>query len=242
MRTVRIALVGDFNPAVIAHQAIPRAIALAAAEIGVVVTITWLPTDALAAAARTALEAADAVWCVPGSPYASRDGALRAIRFARERAVPFLGTCGGFQHALLEYAGNVLGLAAAHAELEPTAVDPLIVPLSCGLVETEGVVLLTDGTRLRDLYGTAQAREAYHCRYGVSPRHAAALFAGDLRVSARDTAGEVRGVELVGHPFYVATLYQPERAALGGVRHPVPQAFVAAAVRAATGQPEREEE
>ena len=68
------------------------------------------------------LEMFDGIWCVPGSPYANTDGALDAIRVARERRVPFLGTCGGFQHALLEYAGAVWGVPSpAHAELDPSA-------------------------------------------------------------------------------------------------------------------------
>jgi len=64
----------------------------------------------------------DGFWCVPASPYRDIDGALRAIRFAREQRRPFLGTCGGFQHAVLEYARNVLGWAdAEHGELAPNA-------------------------------------------------------------------------------------------------------------------------
>ena len=58
-------------------------------------------------------------WIAPGSPYRSMNGALRIIRYAREHDVPLLGTCGGYQHVVLEYARNVLGFAdAAHAEYE----------------------------------------------------------------------------------------------------------------------------
>lgn len=88
----------------------------------------------------------DAVWVLPGSPYASEAGALAAIRTAREDGIPFLGTCGGFQHALLEYARNVCGLTrAAHAENDPAADsgDLLIAPLACSLVGHEGVVRVT---------------------------------------------------------------------------------------------------
>jgi CTP synthase (UTP-ammonia lyase) len=57
-----------------------------------------LPTEEIVAATRVACFSG--LWCVPGSPYRSMEGALLAIRHARESGVPFLGTCGGFQHAL----------------------------------------------------------------------------------------------------------------------------------------------
>ncbi|HEY9516209.1 MAG TPA: hypothetical protein VIQ74_11065, partial [Gemmatimonadaceae bacterium] len=95
--SLHIALVGDYDPAVTAHQAIPRALALAAERLGVDVEQHWLPTDAVDA--DDPLAGVDAVWCVPASPYRSADGALRAIRAARESGRPFLGTCAGFQHA-----------------------------------------------------------------------------------------------------------------------------------------------
>lgn len=63
------------------------------------------------------------------------EGALIAIRYARENSIPFLGTCGGFQHAILEYARNVLGWSdAAHAETDTTG-RMVIAPLTCSLVE-----------------------------------------------------------------------------------------------------------
>src|SRR5690348_13523420 len=128
---LRIGLIGDYSPEILAHVAIPRALDFAASDVGVPVEPVWLATDRLAQDGVAVLSMFDVLWCVPGSPYASMDGALAAIRFARERGVPFLGTCGGFQHALIEYARNVLGLAAAdHAESNPDAALPLIVPLA----------------------------------------------------------------------------------------------------------------
>jgi CTP synthase (UTP-ammonia lyase) len=59
------------------------------------------------------LAATDAIWGAPGSPFASADGMLRAIRYAREHDVPYLGTCAGFQYALIELTRNVLGVASA---------------------------------------------------------------------------------------------------------------------------------
>lgn len=225
-----VALIGDYNPTVIAHKAIPAALSRAAAEGGLQLNWTWVHTSRLGADIVQDLGAFSALWCVPASPYANTAGAVAAIRFARETGRPFLGTCGGFQHALLDYAEAVWGLStAAHAELDPEAPDPVIARLDCALVEARGEVRLTPGSRLATIYGGPRATEAYHCRYGLNPRYAARLEVGPLRVSARDAVGDVRAVELEGHPFFVATLYQPERAVLTGRSHPLIAAFVATA-------------
>ena len=236
MRTVRIGLVGDRDPDVVAHRAAPEALRLAAAELGRALDVAWLGTAALGPDCPASLADFAGLWCVPGSPYANTAGALAAIRFARESGRPFLGTCGGFQHALLEYVRHVLGQRRAdHAELDPAADMPLIAQLSCPLVEKAGRVILVEGSRLRALYGSPEALEQYHCNYGLNPAYEALLGGTALRVSARDPAGEVRAVELDGHPFFVATLFQPERAALRGVAPPLVRAFVAAAAARADG-------
>jgi CTP synthase (UTP-ammonia lyase) len=75
-----------------------------------------------------------------------------------------------------------------------------------------------------------EATEGYRCRYGLNPALRSLLEAGSLRVSAEDSAGEVRAVELAEHPLFVATLFQPERAALLVRLPPLALAFVRAAM------------
>ncbi len=219
---MRIALIGDYNPDVIAHRAIPQALTLAGAP-----DFEWIGTERLISAA--ALDGVGGIWCVPASPYRHMDGALLAIRVARESGRPFLGTCGGFQHAIVEYARHVLGWADAdHAETAPDAARAVIAPLACSLVEVTDTVSFTAGSRLAAAYGLLTAHEGYHCNYGLAPRFAAELTRGPLRATCHDAAGEVRGVELADHPFFVATLFQPERAALRGEVPPLVRAFVQA--------------
>lgn len=228
-RVIRIALVGDYDPQVTAHQAIPVALGMAAEHSGHHVLGEWLATEQIDAS--TPLDGFDGFWCVPASPYRSMDGALRAIRFAREQRRPFLGTCGGFQHALLEYARNVLGWSdAEHGETNPEAERALITPLTCALVEAVDGIRLREGSLIAQAYETSEIREGYRCRYGVNPAFEQALFAEELQAVGHDSQQGLRAVELRGHPFFVATLFQPERAALQGTLPPLVRALVAACV------------
>jgi CTP synthase (UTP-ammonia lyase) len=157
------------------------------------------------------------------------EGALLAIRHARERHVPFLGTCGGFQHAVIEYAHNVLGWGdATHAETTPEAARNVISPLSCALLDVEGRVRFLPGTKLEAAYGVTEIAAEYMCRFGLNPEFKSALVSGPLREAASDDAGDLRAVELDGHPFFVGTLFQPERAALKGRPVPIVAAFLEA--------------
>lgn len=228
MNRVRIGLIGDYDAAVLAHQAIPRALELAAKALGVKFSAEWLATEEINSI--DSVSHFDGLWAVPATPYRNMDGALCAIRFARETLRPFLGTCGGFQHALLEYARSVLGWAdAEHAETAPQAGRPVIAPLVCSLVEVQDSVRFVPGSRLAQAYAQEQSSEGYHCRFGLNPEFAAALAAGPLQITAFDARGEARSFELDGHPFFVGTLFQPERAALANRLPPLVKAFVAAA-------------
>jgi CTP synthase (UTP-ammonia lyase) len=233
MGSIRIGLIGDYDAAVTAHQAIPPALRLAAEALdGCSVEPVWIPTDRITGDGK--LRGYDGLWCVPASPYASMEGALAGIRFAREQGIPFLGTCGGFQHALIEYARNVLGLSGAeHAETAPEAEMQLVSRLSCSLVEERGEILLEPGSLAAERYGRDLVVEGYHCNFGLNPAYQQALQDGRLRFTGRDPAGEARILELGEHPFFVATLFQPERSALRGETHPLIRAFVAAAQPAA---------
>ncbi|HET8698570.1 MAG TPA: hypothetical protein VFO94_13840 [Gammaproteobacteria bacterium] len=224
----RIALLGDYNENVVAHRAIPLALKLAVDALHADVSWEWLPSRELRPNAETQLEPYAGLWCVPGSPYANTGGVIAAIRFAREHERPFLGTCGGFQHAILEYAQAVWGIDATHAETDPEAADAVIAPLICSLVEVSGALHFDRGAALRAIYGRESTSEEYHCNYGFNPLYADRLKTGPLRVAARDDEGSVRAVELAYHPFFIGTLFQPERAALRGEVPPLVRAFVAA--------------
>ncbi|WP_329333402.1 hypothetical protein OG866_09845 [Streptomyces sp. NBC_00663] len=236
-RTARIALVGDRSPDVASHARIPLLLDALAERDRLVLDAYWIPSEE--AAAEDAVSGFDAVWVLPGSPYRSEEGVLAAIRTARVTGIPFLGTCGGFQHALLEYARDVCGLArVAHAENDPDADDFLIEPLACSLVGHEGVVTIEPGSLAQSVIGSERTVERYFCAYGPS-RHLDTLRAHGLRFSGYDEDGHVRIVELPEHPFFLASLFQPELSGDGSRPHPMVRALARAAVaQAARREPQ----
>lgn len=92
-RTVRIGIIGDFEPTRRSHLATNAALRHAAERLAADLEVCWLPTPSFVESTdQKALEACDGLWASPGSPYRSMEGALRAIRFARARNWPFVGT------------------------------------------------------------------------------------------------------------------------------------------------------
>jgi CTP synthase (UTP-ammonia lyase) len=219
---VSIAVLGDRNTDHLTHREIDATLELMPAD----VDARWLPS----LEAESAVEA-DGLWVVPGTPYRDGEAVLAQIRRSRTAGMPILGTCGGFQHMLVEFARNVAGLAdAAHAETDPDAADPVVARLSCSLVGGERPVTAVAGTRVAELCGTEPFTGFHWCSYGLVPEREAALVAAGLVVSARAPDAGVEAVELPGHPFYVATLFQPQvGSSASGRLHPLIGALISAA-------------
>jgi CTP synthase (UTP-ammonia lyase) len=220
---ISIALVGDRSPAVRAHSRIPVLLDALREQEQIDLDAYWIPTPE--AADPATLRGFAGIWLAPGSPYRSEAGAVTAARIARTAGIPFLGTCGGFQHAMLEFARDVCGMPdARHAENTDDADDALIAELSCSLVGHEGAINLAAGSRIESLLGTV---ERYHCSYGIAPAYIDLLASHGMHFSGHDDAGDVRVAELPDHPFFLATLFQPELHTDGV--HPVIRGFARAA-------------
>ena len=219
-----IAVVGDRVAGFEPQDSIVGAIEDAAHHLGKSCPdVRWIPTDALERDGTGRLSGASAVWCAPGGPFRSLDGTLEGIRWAREGRVPFLGTCAGFQHGVLEYARNVMGRRdAAHAEYEPMADGELFIEeLLCSLVGETMEVDLVD-SELVALYGDSHPKERYYCRFGLSPAWRAPLHDAGLLVAGVDAGdGDVRLMRLAGHPYFVLTLFVPQTCSSPGRPHPL---------------------
>ncbi|MGQ0839476.1 CTP synthase C-terminal region-related (seleno)protein [Actinokineospora sp.] len=223
--TVRIVVLGDRERQAKAHPRIDAISPVLPAK------VEWLPTAELRSLDQ--LDDVSGIWVAPGSPYANRDGVLAAIGHARRGGIPFLGTCGGFQHALVEYARHVVGMGDAEdVQYVPDATTPLITPLECSLLGEKSWLRLVEGSRIAAVFGGAsRVAETYHCRYGLNPEFLSAISTGPLAVTAWDDEGAPRAVELTGHPFFVGTLFQPELSSTPDAVHPLIHAFVDAATR-----------
>src|SRR5665213_656153 len=111
----KIVLIGERDLAKRAHAGIEASLGIFQREVDPTLTFRWVSTAEInATSLERNLASATGIWCTPGSPYENTAGALQAIRFAREQRRAFFGTCGGFQHALMEFCQNVLGRAAVH--------------------------------------------------------------------------------------------------------------------------------
>ncbi len=230
----KFALVGDYNQTVTAHRAIPKALELAGQALNRTVQFEWINTADIKSDIADQFGSYDGIWVVPASPYQNMEGAIDVIQFARENNIPFMGTCGGYQHAVLEFARNKLGFEqAANAEVTPETEFPLIAPLVCSLVDQDGEIKLVEGTKAAELYGEHLITEQYRCSYGFNVAYLHLFETSDLQVTGFDQDEDPRIIELEGHPFFMGTAYQPERSSLLGETHPLIIEFVRAAGQAA---------
>ena len=225
MRT-RIALLGDKDLGYVTHRALEAAVA----QLPAGVAAEWVATDAPEARAPDVF---DGVWLLPGTPYRDDDAALSAIGWALDSGTPLLGTCGGFQYTVLALARRLAGIEdAAHAEVDPDAESAVVAPLACSLVGEEREVTCVPGTRLAAICGTAPFTGYHWCNYGLADAFEQRLTAAGVVVSARAPDAGVEAIELPGHPFFVATLFQPQIGSLSGAPlHPLIAAFVREAAR-----------
>lgn len=230
MTSTSIALVGDREPRYVTHRALDATIARLPAG----VEAEWVATDSPAA---RDLDRFDGIWMSPGTPYRDGEAALAAIERSLDTGTPLLATCGGFQYAVLALASRLAGIAdPGHAELDPEAPDPVVAPLACSLIEEEREVTCVPGTRLAALCGTAPFAGFHYCSYGLADGFVARLEAAGVVVSAHADDVGVEAIELPGHPFFVATAFQPQIGALsGGPLHPLIAAFVEEAGRVRVG-------
>lgn len=218
--TRTIALLGD-ERGHRSHQELGALLPRLAAEHGV--EARWVPTD-------SAFDVADfdAVWLVPGSPYADDDAVLAALTRVRRERIPFLGTCGGMQYAVMEYLRAELGDAASHAETDGERADNAVVPLACTLVGEAREVVPVQGSRFAT-WCPEPFTGMHFCSFAASPASIARLEAAGVVVGATADDAGAEVLEFPDHPFYVTSMFQPHIGALAGAPvHPLIEAFVRA--------------
>ena len=223
-----IALLGEYTPTFPPHISTDAAIKHAQNQLDVELTADWIATENID---QKLFDHYSGIWVAPGSPYKNMEKTLWAIHYARENKIPCFGTCGGFQHMVIEYARNVLDFKGAqHGEYYPFASSLFISKLDCSLDGREMQLNFMPGSQVAVIYGSLSAKESYYCNFGVNPDCITELKQGPLNVSGSDDEGEIRVIEHPEHPFFIGTLFVPQAHSTPDKPHPLVAAFLKAAV------------
>ena len=249
-RKVKIVVCGKYVNLWDAYKSITEAFVHAGVENGVGVEVKWVDSEELLEkGAGYFLRNADGVLVPGGFGERGIEGKLEAIRWVREKKIPFLGICLGMQCAVIEYARNVWGLLAANSlEFDPETPHPVIhlMPDQERIRKKGGTMRLgaypcrlVKGTLAYKAYGSAQISERHRHRYEFNNEYRECLTESGLRISGLSPDGKlVEIVELEGHPWFVAGQFHPELKSRPTKAHPLFREFIRAAVKKRYGHKE----
>ncbi|MGH8661736.1 MAG: CTP synthase [Burkholderiales bacterium] len=250
-RTVNIALVGKYVDLTESYKSLTEALIHAGIHTGARVKIHYVDSESIEKNGTVALQNMDAILVPGGFGKRGVEGKIKAIRYARETGVSYLGICLGMQLAVIEYARNVAGLADAHStEFEPDTPHPVIALITewqdrDGRIEHRDAQSNLGGTMrlggqecvleansaVRRIYGQDRIVERHRHRYEINNHYLPRLKAAGLKVSgtsAKDNLCEM--IELPGHPWFVGCQFHPEFTSTPRDGHPLFKAFVQAAL------------
>ncbi|MEA2556198.1 MAG: synthase [Actinomycetota bacterium] len=239
---VRVAVVGKYVDLRDAYLSVMEALRHGGFHHGANVEIDWVTSDDLGGnATEDALGAADGILIPGGFGVRGVEGKVAAVRFARERQIPFLGICLGLQVAVVEFARNVCGLEGANsAEVDPATPHPVIdlLPEQKNVTDMGASMRLgaqachvEPGTLAAKAYGEDVVYERHRHRFEVNPAYHEALTSCGMIVSGSSQKGRLAEIiELPDHPFFVAGQFHPELRSRPTDPHPLFRDFVAAAV------------
>lgn len=228
----QIALLGD-DRGHRSHQELNALIPRLATELDAVAT--WVPSDS-----DLDITHYDGVWLVPGSPYRNDAAVIEALTVVRTQGIPFIGSCGGMQYAVLEFVRSVLARPATHEEADGVREDNAVEALACSLYGEERLVTPVAGSRFAR-WVSEPFVGMHFCNYAPSAEVISELEAAGVLVGATAPDASAEVLEFPGHPFYVVSMFQPHiGAAQGEPIHGLIKAFVRASVdHARTSRPQR---
>ncbi|MFN7087382.1 MAG: CTP synthase [Burkholderiales bacterium] len=258
-REVNIALVGKYVDLTESYKSLSEALIHAGIHTGARIRIHYIDSESIEKNGTACLAGMDAILVPGGFGKRGVEGKIKAIRFARENRVPYLGICLGMQLAVIEYARNVAGLTDAHStEFNPDTPHPVIALITewqdrDGKVEHRDArsdlggtmrlggqeCVLDAGSLARRIYGAERIVERHRHRYEVNNHYLPRLKEAGLVVSgtsAKDGLCEM--IELRDHPWFVGCQFHPEFTSTPRNGHPLFKAFVQAALANAKSQPE----
>ena len=246
---VTIGVVGKYVELPDAYLSVAEALRHGAAAHGLKLDLRWIPSGELTGLLSDSyLEDLDGIVIPGGFGHRGVEGKIQASRYAREKGIPFLGLCLGLQCAVIEFARDELGLADANStEFDPSTPHPVIDLMSSQEdVEDMGGTMrlglyaakLEEGSKVRALYGDELVYERHRHRWEVNNRYRKDLEAAGMRLSGLSPDDNlVEYIELVDHPYFVATQAHPEFRSRPDVPHPLFAGLIEAAGRLSAARP-----
>lgn len=223
---MKVGIVGDFSPEYPLQTATNNAILHSSSKLGISFEYGWIRTATISKQMNAIKETYQGFWIGPGYPD-SVEGVLTIIQFARENNLPLLGTCGGFQYIILEYAKNKMLLEnAGHEERDPHTLQLIISKLACSLVGQKGNVIVNKNSRLFDIYQVENTNEQFRCNYGLSPEYEQQIHEAGLRIVGTDSVGNPRAIEITEHKFFIGTLFVPQLSSTPDSTHCIVDTFL----------------
>ncbi len=233
MEITKIGIIGEFNPGKKSHIALNNSLEWLKNDLSF--KFEWIDTIKIERNSSMTLNGLSGIWSASGSPFKSLDGVIKAIEYARANNIPHLGTCGGFQHTILEYARNVLGIKEAqHEEYDKDATILFIKQLTCSLAGKTMSITIKRGSKTFKCYNNEKTTEDYYCNFGINPEFKNQLEESDLFISGVDQDGEIRIVEIPTNDFFIATLFVPHTKSTKEKPHPIIKEFVKACIKKRT--------
>ncbi len=242
---VTIVMVGKYVDLTESYKSLNEALVHGGIPIKAKVNIEYVDSEKLEDV--TELAGADGILVPHGFGSRGVEGKIRAVRYARENDIPFLGICFGMQLAVCEYARHVAGLEGANSrEVDPDTPHPVIDLLPGQKeIEDKGATmrlgaypcLLEAGTRAYAAYGQREISERHRHRYELNNAYRDRLAAAGLVFSGLSPDGNlVEMIEIPDHAFFVASQFHPEFASKPFAPHPLFESFVRAANERHIGQ------
>src|SRR3954469_20000731 len=259
-KTVSIALVGKYVDLTESYKSLSEALIHAGIHTGAKININYIDSESIEQNGTGCLANMDAILVPGGFGKRGVEGKIKAIRYARENKLPYLGICLGMQLAVIEFARNVVGLEDAHStEFDPETPHPVIALITewqerDGRVEHRSETsnlggtmrlggqecMLKAGSKVRDVYGADRIVERHRHRYEVNNHYLPRIEAAGMRVSGVSAKGQslCEMIELPSHgrhahPWFVGCQFHPEFTSTPRTGHPLFNAFVRAALQAA---------
>ena len=249
-RTVDIAMVGKYTDLTEAYKSLIESLIHAGIHSRTKVNIDYIDSEELESTDLSAIKDKDAILVPGGFGERGVEGKIKAIQFARENKVPYLGICLGMQMAVVEYARHVAGLEKAHStELNAKTPHP-VVALITEWTDEDGNVIerdeqtdlggtmrlggqqcqLEEGSKIAEIYQATNIRERHRHRYEVNDGYIARLEEAGLKFAGRSEDGTlVETIEIPEHPWFVACQFHPEFTSTPRKGHKLFSAFVNAA-------------